>query len=225
MLDWLSTATQPTRPSGSLLISPNQINVVGQAGATTTQDLSLTNTGSAATVVGLSSRALTDKVYDSGVNQFTIDPVKPTTNTGTFPIWSGVTEIYQTEDFTVPASSSSRLVFSADYQNTHQTSLLHFALFEPNGSYAAYSDPQGLGDYGEVEVANPPAGKWTALFFTEQDGAPKVARDEGHGAMGRQRMALCDHFDGQPLDADRRPRQDGRSDDIHHQPSIGGRLR
>jgi hypothetical protein len=47
--------------------------------------------------------------------------------------------------------------------------LLHFALIEPNGSYAAYSEPQGLGDYGEVEVANPPAGNWTAVFFTAAD--------------------------------------------------------
>ena len=84
-----------------------------------------------------------------------------------------MTEVYQTESFTVPAVSGSRLIFSADYPNTSQTSLLHFALFEPDGSYAAYSDPQGLADYAEVEVADPPAGRWTALFFTEQNGATK----------------------------------------------------
>ena len=31
--------------------------------------------------------------------------------------------------------------------------------------------PQGLADYADVEVANPPAGKWTAVFFTERDNA------------------------------------------------------
>jgi hypothetical protein len=30
-----------------------------------------------------------------------------------------------------------------------------------------------LADYAEVEVASPPAGRWTALFFTEQNGATK----------------------------------------------------
>ena len=100
---------------------------------------------------------------------------------GTIPIWSGVSEVYQTETFMVPASTDSRLVFSADYQDTGQSSVLHFALFEPDGTYANYSDPQGLGDYGEAEVASPPAGKWTALFFTEQNGATRGAQ----GPAGR----------------------------------------
>jgi hypothetical protein len=164
---------QATAPSGDLLIGPTQVNVVGQAGAITAPRLYLTNTGPSATTVHLFTRALTQKVYDTGPRGFTIDPTKPTDDTGTFPIWSGVTEVYQTERFTVPASSNSRLIFSADYQNTRQTSLLHFALFEPDGTYAAYSEPQGLADYAEVEVADPPAGRWTALFFTEQNGATK----------------------------------------------------
>ena len=166
-------AAVPTAASGSLLVSPNQFDVVGQAGAVTVEHLSLTNAGPAPTRVHLSTRALTHKVYDTGAHQFTMDPSKPTTNTGAFPIWSAVTEVYQAETFTVPASSNSRLIFSADYQDTRQTSLLHVALFEPDGAYAAYSDPQGLADYSEVEVAGPPAGQWTALLFTEQNGATK----------------------------------------------------
>ena len=165
-----ATALRP--PSGTLLISPNQVNVVGLPGATSTQQVSLTNTGSAPMTVGLSTRTLSHKVYDNGVKEFTIDPLTPTTNMGAFPIWSGVTEVYQTETFKVPAAST-RLVFDADYQDTGQSSVLHVALFDPRGTYAGYSDPQGLGDYGEVEVTNPRAGRWTALFFTEQNGAVK----------------------------------------------------
>jgi len=160
-------------PSGALLISPNQVNVVGLPGATSSQQVSLTNTGSAAVTVGLSTRALSHKVYGTGVREFTMDPIAPTTNMGAFPIWSGVSEVYQTETFKVPAASGSRLVFQTDYQDTGQSSLLHIALFDPSGTYAGYSDPQGLGDYGEVEVTNPAAGQWTALFFTEQNGALK----------------------------------------------------
>jgi subtilisin family serine protease len=160
-------------PSGALLISPSQVNVVGLPGATSSQQVSLTNTGSAAVTVGLSTRALSHKVYDTGVREFTMDPVAPTTNMGAFPIWSGVSEVYQTETFKVPAASGSRLIFDADYQDTGQNSVLHVALYDPSGTYAGYSDPQGLGDYGEVEVTNPAAGQWTALFFTEQNGALK----------------------------------------------------
>jgi hypothetical protein len=173
---WAAGTAVATAASGGLLVGPDQVNVVGQGGAVTVEHISLTNTGAASTTVHLSTRALTDKVYDSGPREFTIDPGKPTTNTGAFTIWSAVTEVYQTENFTVPASSGSRLIFSADYRDTRQTSLLHFALFEPDGTYAAYSDPQGLADYGEVEVAGPPAGTWTALFFTEQNGATKGAK-------------------------------------------------
>jgi hypothetical protein len=146
---------------------------VGLPGATSTEQLSLTNTGAAAMSVGLSTRTLSHRVYDTGVREFTMDPMTPTTNLGAFPIWSGVSEVYQTETFKVPAASGSRLVFDADYQDTNQSSVLHVALFDPSGTYAGYSDPQGLGDYGEVEVTNPAAGRWTALFFTEQNGALK----------------------------------------------------
>ena len=162
---------------GGLLVSPGQVNIVASPNTPESQQISLTNTGPGYATVELSTRALTDKVYDSGVQSFTMDPTPPTTNSGALQIWSGVTEVYQTETFFVPPTYptvSSRLIFSADYQYTEQTSVLHFALFEPDGTYAGYSQPQGFGDYGEVEVANPPAGTWTALFFTEQNGTGGV---------------------------------------------------
>ena len=162
-------------PDGGLLISPGQVNVTQNPGATATRTISVTNTSSRPVTVNLSTRALTDQVR-SATGSFCIQPGTPTAdcpaNTGSFQIWSGVTEVYQLEHFTVPAASGvSRLSFSADYQDTGQTSDLHFALLEPNGTYAGYSLPQGLADYGNVQVANPPPGQWTAVFFTEQDGA------------------------------------------------------
>ncbi len=159
---------------GGLLVNPGQVNFVGQPGSPESQQISLTNTGMSPERVDLSTRALTHEVSDSGVQTFTMDPSNPTTNSGTMPIWSGVTEVYQTETFNVPRTdprSPSRLVFSADYQDTGQGSVLHVALFEPDGTYAAYSNPQGVGDLAETEVTNPAPGRWTALFFTEQDGA------------------------------------------------------
>jgi hypothetical protein len=171
----LSTQTastkRPAAPAGRLLVGPDQVNVVGQPGATSAQRLSFTNTGPAATTVRLSTRALTVKIYDTGARKFTIDPRRHTAKTGTFPTWDGTTAVYRTKTFDVPASSGSRLVFSATYKDTGQSSPLRFALFEPNGTYAGYSRPQGIADYGEVEVADPPAGKWTALFFTDQNSA------------------------------------------------------
>ena len=170
---------------GGLLVNPSQVNFVGQPGTPESQQISLTNTGMSPERVDLSTRALTNQVSDSGVQTFTMDPSNPTTNSGTMPIWSGVTEVYQTETFNVPRTdprSPSRLLFSADYQFTGQGSVLHVALFEPDGTYAAYSEPQGLGDFAETEVTNPVPGRWTALFFTEQDGATGPGSSGTRGA-------------------------------------------
>jgi hypothetical protein len=159
-------------PVRGMLVSPGQVNIVAAPNTPESQQISITNAGSVPAHVDLSTRALTQKVSDSGVQTFTLDPRNPTTNTGTIQIWSGVTEVYQAETFTVPKTDHampSRLMFSADYQFTGQSSLLHVALFDPDGTYAGYSLPQGLADYAEVEVANPETGVWTAVFFTAQN--------------------------------------------------------
>jgi hypothetical protein len=59
-----------------------------------------------------------------------------------FPFWSGTDEIYQEAIFNVPAGTD-RLTFNAAYQFTGQDSLVHVALFQPDGTYAGYSLPQG----------------------------------------------------------------------------------
>ena len=166
---------------GGLLLSPSQVNFVGQPGTPQSAQISLSNTGLSTERVHVSTRALTHEVSDSGVHTFILDPSSLTANSGTMPIWSGIDEVFQTETFNVPRtdpSSGSRLLFSADYQFTGQGSLLHVALFEPDGTYAAYTVPQGLADFAEAEVTDPAPGRWTALFFTELDGAT------GPGSLG-----------------------------------------
>ncbi len=90
------------RLGGGLLLSPSQVNFVGQPGTQESQQITLTNTGPSSEHVELSTRALTHEVSDSGVQTFTMDPSSLTANSGTMPIWSGVTEVYQTETFNVP---------------------------------------------------------------------------------------------------------------------------
>ena len=163
-------------PKGGLLISPSQINVIQPPSSNASVTLHVTNTGASPVTVQLSSRALPSAATSPQSGSFCMQPGTATgscpANTGTFHIWSGVTEVYQDVPFTVPATTGpSVLKFAADYPFTGQSSLMHFALIEPNGTYAAYSLPQGLGDFGQVEVTNPAAGAWTAVFFTEQDGA------------------------------------------------------
>ncbi|HET9059576.1 MAG TPA: S8 family serine peptidase, partial [Acidimicrobiales bacterium] len=160
-------------PFGDLLVSPSEIDVSGHAGSRVLEKVAITNTASAPVTLRLSTRALEQRIYNTGVREFQLDPATPTTNMGVFPIWSGVNEIYQTETFNVPTTGSSRLVFTADYQNSNQGSSLHVALYGPSGTYSAYSSPQGVGDFADAEVANPQPGKWTAFFFTAENGAQK----------------------------------------------------
>ncbi len=160
---------------GGLLLDPTQINVVQDPGDTADQSVQMTNIGASAVTVNLSTRALATTPVATQTGSFCMQPRTPTqgcpANTGTFAIWSGVNEVYQDVNFRVPATSGlSRLEFAAAYTHSGQSSLLHFALLEPNGAYAAYSLPQGLADYGEVEVSDPPPGRWTAVFFTQGDG-------------------------------------------------------
>ena len=164
----------PAPPTG-LIVGPNQVNVAQSPAQTSAQTISITNTGSSAASVQLSTRTLGPRIGDDN-GSFCLQPGTPTpscpANTGDFPIWSGIDEVYQEQSFDVShAVQPSRLVFTADYPFTGQDSLLHVALLEPDGTYAGYSNPQGLADFADVEVANPPAGRWTAVFFTEKDGA------------------------------------------------------
>ena len=159
--------------NGGILVSPGQVNIDQQPGATSSRAISVTNTSSHPIAVQLSTRALTKQVADE-TGTFCMQPGSPTAscpaNTGVMTIWSGAAEVFQKVKFTVPHTThASRLDFSSDYQFTGQTSLMHVALLEPDGTYAGYSDPQGLADFGDIQVANPPAGTWTAVFFTVQD--------------------------------------------------------
>lgn len=160
-----------THPGGVLLTS-NQINVQGLPSTISSHPFSIINEGSSSVKVSLKTRQLAPFGTPTS-NHFCLNPSTTATTgcpvtTNSFPIWSGVIEVYQAVNFSV-AAGAARLSFSADYPNTGQASLLHFGLFNPSGAFSAYSLPQGLGDFGEVEVANPPAGKWTAVFFTEKD--------------------------------------------------------
>ena len=39
-------------------------------------------------------------------------------------------------------------------------------MVDPSGRLADYSVPQGIGNYGDVQVANPTPGRWTAYIWS-----------------------------------------------------------
>ena len=179
----LARSIKVGKANGGILVNPGQINVQQNPGASANRTVTVTNTSSKRVSVKLSTRALTDQVADHS-GTFCMQPGTPTAscpaNTGVFTIWSGASEVFQKETFRVPHTAGpSRLNFSSDFQFKDQTSLMHVALLEPDGTFAGYSNSQGLADFDNIQVADPPAGKWTAVFFTVVDSGPAVVGTTG----------------------------------------------
>jgi hypothetical protein len=153
-------------PPGGILSDATQEDLSGIPGATVSSTVDVTNTSKVPATLQVYTRAL---VPSGGIGGRIV--LNPAVNTKTprFSIWSGAPEIYRKVTFKVPAGTARELLRAA-YQYQGQASLLHVVLFDPHGRLAAYSLPQGIGDYAEIEVTRPEAGTWTAGFFTVWDG-------------------------------------------------------
>ena len=135
-----------SKPSGhAILASPTQLNAVGQPGTTEKLTEKLTNGGAGSVTVGLSSRTLSPY---KAVSTKSLS----LTNAGEY-----ATEV----TFNVPAGQA-RLNASVSL-----VGVVNLSLIAPNGDLAEYNLPQGVGNYGNAQVADPAAGKWTALISSE----------------------------------------------------------
>jgi hypothetical protein len=143
------------KPSGqAILDSPTQLNAVGPAGTTEHFAETLTNDGAARVTVGLSSR--------------TLSPYRPV-STKSLSLTQGGG--YSTEvSFTVP-NGQARLNASVAL-----VGVVELSLISPSGDLAEYNLPQGTGNYGNAQVADPEPGKWTALIVTSGSGAAMPAK-------------------------------------------------
>jgi len=169
----------PPNSLHQLTFTTNQINIHKPTSTSATHFVGITNHGNASQKVNLSTRALTTKVSTS-TGSACLNPTSGSIACGpptpdTFKRETGSTQVYVEQQFTVPRTGGkkSRLNFSAALpaQGTNY-SILKVALYAPNGAYAGYSIPQGVSDYANIQVANPQAGKWTAVLFdTRNDNA------------------------------------------------------
>jgi hypothetical protein len=173
----INSPSAATAYGGSELISPNQVNIVQNPGQSTSQQVSISNSSASPETVNLSTRAFTQQIASQtgslclNASSSTISCGPPTT--ATFPSIAGLKDVYTTQTFTVPASSNpTRLELAATYPvASGENEPLGIALFDPSGAYALYSRPQGVAGYADLQVSDPKPGTWTAVFFSEQDGA------------------------------------------------------
>jgi hypothetical protein len=146
----------------TLLESTPQFNASAAEGTAESFSEQLTNLGSTPETVAVSSRTL--GAYRS-VKKATVtlsDTASPQSID-----YQGYTDNYETVTFTVP-SGVDRLNGSIAFQGASSAlaSRVRMALITPTGQLADYSLPQGVGNYGDAQVADPAPGKWTAYIWS-----------------------------------------------------------
>jgi hypothetical protein len=151
-------------PDGGVMVGPGEINVTQQANTTSTQSVTVTNTGSSPAKITLATRAFRQISQQTG--SFCMQPGSPTAdcpaNTGTFTDGPRPA-VYQAIHFDV-TKKNRRVVFDAAGPDNGDLLLV---LLEPDGTYAGYSAEQGNANHAHAEVADAPLGTWTAIVYTE----------------------------------------------------------
>ncbi len=153
------SVNRSSRKGSTLLESTSQLNYQGLPGTKKSWTVTLTNTGSKTQSVSLHGRTLGP---DQNTQSGTVTLNDSTSNQ--LIDWSDFRDNYAVFHVTVP-SGQSRLDVSIAYPGDLSTLLAPVEVFliDPKGRYAANSDPQGLGNYGNVDVRAPVAGTWTAV--------------------------------------------------------------
>jgi hypothetical protein len=148
----------PKRVGNTLLTSTNQLNAVDFPDSRENWNVTVTNSGALPQVVNVLGRKFgPDRSVQTGSVTLT-GGTSPT-----FVGWQGATYNYQSFTFTVPpAADRLRVVIS----NPQVSSTVRLILIDSHGRFAGHSIPQGLSQFGNVDVESPAAGNWTGVIFS-----------------------------------------------------------
>jgi hypothetical protein len=151
-------------PAGGqgLLLSQDQLNAVGAPGSSASWSVTVTNPGASGQNVQVWGRTFgqNQNVQSGGV--FLSDSKSPQ-----FEDSFGLQDDYATFSFFVPPGAD-RLTAAIASPDT-----AYMSLVDPLGRFAAYSLPQGFGNFDLMDVRAPTPGKWTGIIYdvTAAEGA------------------------------------------------------
>jgi hypothetical protein len=153
----------PAATGDTVLTSQTQLDASGLAGSAQSWPLTLTNNGADSQKLTLGQRTL------GGALDPTTGSVKLNDKTSKhFVDTQGNKVNYQLIHFTVP-KGRDRLDVDLAYPGDPTASLnarVRLALVDPDGTFAAHSLPQGVGNAGHVDVRNPVGGTWTGMIWS-----------------------------------------------------------
>ena len=134
-------------PTGSAILKQSsQLNAVGQPGTREKLSETVTNDGVGTAHLTLSSRTLSG--YKGLVNTTVqLTQANDEVTAVTFKVAAGQARLNTSIAFQAPDSA------------------VNLSLVSPSGQLAAYSLPQGNGNYGNAQVSEPAAGTWTAWIY------------------------------------------------------------
>jgi Subtilase family len=153
----LAKSIDADTPAGqTLLLSQNQLNAVGLPGTNANWDVTVTNVSASPQTVTASGRTFGPK---QSVQTGSVEINPPGAQ---FTYDNGLLYTYQTFTFQVPPGAA-RLYASIAYSES--AVIARLSLIDPNGKFAAFSNPYGIGDAGNVDVRQPVPGAWTGVIF------------------------------------------------------------
>jgi hypothetical protein len=179
----------PTRTGHTIASSASDFSAIAPAGTSQTFADTVTNSGTSTQRIFASTRALGSytRVRTATVNLTDAHSPK-------YVDFQGITDNYQKVTFNVP-EGVNRLNASIAFQNASATDLaarVRMDLVDPTGRLASYSLPQGDGNYGNGQVANPVPGKWTA-YIESRDSADGGTQGLVHFAASVARWTTMGH--------------------------------